>query len=116
MSTDVIFLGWNRSVPGREQISAAHFQELLGFMAERQQSGAIDSFEVVLLGQHGGNLNGFFLIRGDNERLNALQANGDFQMHLTRGEYHLQDFGWIRGVTGEGVMEWMTRWAAVISS
>jgi len=53
MSTEVIFYGWNRSVPGREQVSAAHFQEYLGYLAELQQNGDIDSFEVVLLRPHG---------------------------------------------------------------
>ena len=114
MSTEVIFYGWNRSVPGREQTSAQHFQEYLGYLAELQQNGAIDSFEVILLSPHGGDLNGFFLIRGDNDQLNTLQASDEYQTHVTRGGFHLQGSGAIRGVTGAGVADWMNRWGAHI--
>lgn len=112
MSTEVIFYGWNRSVPGREQVSAQHFQEYIGYLSGLQGSGAIDSWEVVLLGPHGGDLNGFFLIRGSRDQLNALQATEEYQVHVTRGGFHLQGSGAIRGATGEGVMEWMARWTA----
>jgi hypothetical protein len=114
MSTEVIFYGWNRSVPGREQVSAAHFQEYLGYLGELQQNGDIDSFEVVLLGPHGGDLNGFFLIRGNNDQLNALQASDAYLNHVVRGGLHLEGAGAIRGVTGEGVMDWMNRWAGAL--
>lgn len=112
MSKGVIFYGWNRSVPGREQISAAHFQEYLRYLVGLQESGTIDSYEVVLLDPHGGDLNGFFLLRGSFEQLDALQATDEYQNHVTRGTLHLEGSGAIRGVTGEGVMEWMARWTA----
>lgn len=111
MSKAVLFYGWNRSIPGREQMSAAHFQEYLGYLAGLQGSGAIDSFEVILLDPHGGDLNGFFLIRGDRDQINALQASDEYRDHVTRGGLHLEGSGAIRGMTGEGVMEWMSRWA-----
>lgn len=114
MSTAVIFYGWNRSVPGREQMSAAHFQEYLGYLAGLQESGAIDSYEVVLLDPHGGDMNGFFLLRGSPEQLSAVQATEEYGVHVTRGGLHLEGSGAIRGVTGEGVMEWMARWGANI--
>ena len=114
MSTEVIFFGWNRSVPGREQISAQHFQEYIAYLAGLQANGAIDSFEAVMLGPHGGDMNGFILIRGDKDQLNELQASAEYLDHITRGELHLEGSGAIRGVTGEGVMEWMSRWASHI--
>lgn len=111
MSKEVIFFGWNRPIPGREQTTAAHFQEFLGYLGGLQGSGAIDSFEAVLLSSHGGDMNGFFLIRGSAEQLNALQASEDYMGHTIRAGLHLDGLGFIRGVTGEGVMEWMQRWA-----
>ena len=62
MSSNVIFFGWNRPVSGQEQKSAALFMEFLQYLGGLQGSGAIDSFETVLLGPHGGDLNGFILI------------------------------------------------------
>lgn len=107
----VILYGWNRSIPGREQTSAEHFQEYLGYLGGLQESGAINSFDVVLLSPHGGDLNGFFLIKGDRSQLDALQASDEYLNHVTRGGLHLEGSGAVRGVTGEEVMEWMSRWA-----
>jgi hypothetical protein len=108
----VIFSGWNRSIPGREPVSAELFQEYLGYVSGLQESGAIDSFEVVLLGPHGGDLNGFFLIRGSEEQLNAIQASDEYLTYVTRAGLYLESFGAVRGVIGEEVMEWMSRWTA----
>jgi hypothetical protein len=108
-------MGWDRSVPGREALSAAHFQEFLGYLGGLQQAGKIESFEPVLLSPHGGDLNGFFLIRGDSDQISALQASPEWQQHVTRGGHHLQGQGVVHGVTGEGVMAWMAIWSEVIS-
>jgi len=115
MSSNVIFFGWNRSIPGREQMSAEHFQEYLQYLGGLQQEGAIDSFETILLNPHGGDMNGFFLIRGNNDALNALQDSDEWQTHVTRGGHHLEGAGAVRGVTGELVMEWMNRWGSLIA-
>jgi hypothetical protein len=111
MGNDVIFFGWNRSVPGREGLSAQHFQEFSQYLGGLQQAGAIDSFEAVLLNQHGGDLNGFFLIRGEGPKLNDLQDSDEWLIHQTRGGLHLEGSGAIRGVTGELVMQRMKLWA-----
>ncbi|MGD2049318.1 MAG: hypothetical protein PVH03_07480 [Chloroflexota bacterium] len=114
MSSHVIFFGWTRSIPGREKISAEHFQEFVDYLGKLQQEGAIDSFEPVLLTPHGGDLNGFFLIRGDSDSLNALQASDEWLTHQIRGGQHLEGAGSVRGVTGELVMEWMSRWTSLL--
>jgi hypothetical protein len=114
MGNEVIFLGWNRAVPGREQMSAAHFQEFVGYLTELQGQGAIDSFQTVLLNQHGGDLNGFFLIQGDRAQFDVLTVSDEWQNHVTRGGLHLEGMGVVRGVTGDGVMEWMGRWSAIL--
>jgi hypothetical protein len=115
MSSNVIFFGWNRSVPGREQLSAQHFQEFLQYLGGLQQAGAIESFEPILLGAHGGDMNGFFLIKGENDALNALQASDEWLTHLARGGHHLEGSGAVRGAAGELVMEWMNRWGSIIA-
>lgn len=115
MSTNVIFMGWDRSIPGREAESAAHFQEFMQYLAGLQQAGAIGSFEAVLLNPHGGDLNGFVLIRGDNDQLNALSSDEDWITHITRGGMHLEGLGIVRGTTGELLMEQMGLWTKLTS-
>ena len=114
MATDVIFMGWNRAVPGREAQAGQHFQEYLGYLGKLQQTAQIESFEAVLLSPHGGDLNGFFLLRGDSAKLNALPETTEWVTHVTRANVNLEGFGTVRGVTGEGVMAWMATWAEVM--
>lgn len=110
MSNNIIFVGWNRPVPGREQSSAQLFQEFSQYVAGLQQSGAIDSFETVLLSLHGGDLNGFFLIRGDADQLNSLRATEEWMVYEIRSGLNLEGAGTVLGVNNEGVMEWMNLW------
>ena len=114
MSSNVVLFGWDRPIPGREGLSAAHFQEFVQYLGGLQQSGTIQSFEAVFLDPHGGDLNGFFLIRGDSTKLDALLSSTAWLTHLTRGGLHLDGLGAIRGATGELVMERMALWSRLI--
>jgi len=79
-----------------------------------QQAGTIDSFESVLLSAHGGDLNGFFLIRGEPDKLNALMATEEWVTHVVRAGLHLEGLGVVRGVTGDLLMAQMGIWTANI--
>ena len=110
MDRNTIFFAWNRSIPGREQISGEHFGEFVAYLGERAQSGEIQGFDVVFLDTHGGDLNGFFLIRGDSNSLDALTASREWTVHMTRASLHLEGSGAVRGVTGDGVAQRMELW------
>ena len=114
MSSNLVFFGWNRSIPGREKLSGAHFQEFVQYLGGLQQAGTIQSFEAVLLDPHGGDLNGFFLIRGEPAKLDAVMASDAWGTHQTRGGLHLEGQGAIRGATGELLMERMAVWSKLI--
>jgi len=116
MSKNVVLFGWKRSVPGRESLSAVHFPEILEYLGGLQAQGTIDSFEPVFLASHGGDLNGFILVRGTREKLDNMVGSEQWIEHHTRADYHLEGFGAVRGVTGEGVMESMQVWQKVIGS
>lgn len=110
MDRNIIFFAWNRSVPGREKISGEHFEEFVAYLGGKAQSGAIGGFDVVLLDPHGGDMNGFFLIRGDSASLDALLATNEWSEHMTRATLHLQGAGAVRGATGDLVMKRMELW------
>jgi hypothetical protein len=116
MDRNVIFFGWNRSVPGREQFSGDHFQEFVGYLGGLAEAGTIDSFDIVFLDAHGGDMNGFFLIRGATANLDALQSSTEWAKHMTRATLHLQGSGAVRGVTGDTVMERMELWRLSVPS
>jgi hypothetical protein len=116
MGSNVMLFGWNRSVPGREKLSAQHFEEFVKYLAGLQQKAVIQTFDVVLLDSHGGDLNGFFLIKGDTASLDKLVSTTEWITHMTRGGLHLEGSGLIRGVTGDEVMQRMALWTSVVPS
>jgi hypothetical protein len=110
MGPNVVFFGWNRSIPGRERLSSGHFEEFLGYLGALKQKGTIESFEPVLLAAHGGDMNGFFLIRGDASKLDALMSTTEWVTHMTRADLHLQGSGAVRGFAGNMIGEMMGIW------
>lgn len=116
MASNVMLFGWNRPIPGREKLSAQHFEEFAKYLGGLQQKGAIQSFDIVLLDTHGGDLNGFFLVKGDSAKLDALVSTTEWIAHIVRATLHLDGSGVIRGVTGAEIMGRMALWASFIPS
>jgi hypothetical protein len=114
MSSNCVLVGWNRSVPGREMSGAQHFQEFTEYLGAQQGNGAITSFEAVFMDPHGGDMNGFFLIRGEPQKLQALLAGDDWLKHQVRGIHNMQGFGVIRAATGAEVPRRMQMWVEMI--
>ena len=101
MDSNIVFFAWNRSIPGREQLSAEHFKDFVQYLDGLQQKGTIQSFDTVLLNNHGGDMNGFFLIRGDSAKLDALTTSESWDAHMIRAGMHLEGSGAVRGVIGD---------------
>jgi len=114
MASNAVFFGWNRPLPGRERMSAEHFGAFVQYLGGLQQKGSIQSFDTVFLDAHGGDMNGFFLIRGETQKLDALVASAEWVAHQVRAGMHLQGHGVVRGVTGQMVMERMELWTKTI--
>ena len=110
MGSNVMLFGWNRSIPGREEESGNHFDEFNGYLTALSEGDAIDNYQVIFLDNHGGDLNGFFLIYASNEKLDALCANEQWSRHVMRASLHLLNFGVVRGVANEAVMGRMELW------
>jgi hypothetical protein len=114
MSSNAVFFAWNRSIPGRERLSAEHFPQFGQYLAGLQQKGTIQSFDTVFLDPHGGDMNGFFLIRGEPAKLDALVGSSDWITHMTRTLLHLEGSGAVRGLTGELIAARMDLWSKTI--
>lgn len=96
----VVFIGWNRANPGRELEGMALFNDSLAFYEAQKKAGHIAGFEVFLLDPHGGDLNGFILLRGERGKLNALRASETFRDLVTRAHILMHGVGIIEGTTG----------------
>jgi hypothetical protein len=111
---NVLFIGWNRTIAGREKVGLELFRSALAYFAEVKAAGQIASFEPVLLRPHGGDLNGFILIKGDAAKLDALQHSEKFEDLITKVAVNVQGVGVIGGWSGESMMSQVQRYGKVI--
>lgn len=98
-----LFIGWGAPVRGREERGLDVFGEALALQASLQEEGAIESFEVVLLGPHGGGLAGFVLVRGSREQIATVREREEIERLNTRAAMIVEDFGMIDAYLGESV-------------
>ncbi len=114
MADRVLFMGWNRPVVGREQQAMELFQKGVEFYGKLQADGRIESFEPVILAAHGGDLNGFFLIKGEAQKLAELREDEDFVQIVIEAGYCINGFGVVPGYIGEGLTDVISRWLKLL--
>ena len=116
MAERVIFIGFSNPVRGREQASAKVFQEAADYWGRLQAAGEIEGVDAVLLDPHGGDLGGFFLLKGEGEKLARLSASEEFQRLALRANLLVERFGIVGGAIGEGVNHQMAAFLEVSAS
>ena len=115
MADRALFLGWNRAVPGREEQAMKLWGKAMEYYGKLQAEGRIESFEPVLLTAHGGDLNGFFLIRGDAKKLSEIRREDEFVDFNIEAGYCLDGFGVVTGYIGEALDDIFTRWSKLVT-
>jgi hypothetical protein len=98
-----LFIGFGLPVRGRERQAVKVFTEALEYYTRLQQQGDIESFETVFLEPHGGDLNGFTLVRGDPDKLSSIRASDEFARLSVRAGLITNGFGVIGAILGEQV-------------
>ena len=88
-----LFVGLGNPVRGREGQAVELFNETIGWYTRLQEEGEIESFEPVFLEPHGGDLNGFILIRGDAEKLSALRVSEEFTQFTIKAALYVETIG-----------------------
>ena len=111
MPNSALFIGWNRSVTGREQQAMDLFMKVMEYYGQLQNDGKIESFEPVVLANHGGDLNGFVLIRGDATKLDEVRREETFINFTIEANFCLENFGVINGYIGDGITEVFSQWS-----
>lgn len=101
MADGILFVGWGPVIIGREVKAGEVFMEAVKFFGGLQQKGDITHMEVVGLAPHGGDLNGFFLLKGDRDKLAHLRLRDDFERVINRAIAVVQHIGVVDGLSGE---------------
>jgi len=115
MSNSVLFVGWGLPVRGREQQAIKVFSEWVEMLGGLQKKGTINGFTPVFLDPHGGDLGGFFVIVGASAKLDELQHGEDFTKAVTRAQLIAENFGVVRGKTGDEITKQMQLFGAQVS-
>jgi len=96
-----LIIGWNRVVPGHNDSAVGLWNEMLTYLRRLHAEGRITSFEPVILGAHGGQLNGFVLLRGPQDHLDHMRNSDEFLVLNVRAQRALEGFMVIRAHFGE---------------
>lgn len=103
MTDTALFIGWGTTIPGREHHALKLYEETLDVFESAVRTGEIESFEPVLLGPHGGELEGFFIVRGPIEKLTRFQMREDIEQLQIKAQALKTNFGIVFATIGDGV-------------
>src|SRR5688500_1940667 len=84
MAAYALVSGWGEVVTGREQQATQVFGETMAYFGRLQQEGQIAGVEPYFLEPHGGDLGGFFLLRGEGEALAQVRGSQEFGRIIQR--------------------------------
>ncbi|MFL5824468.1 MAG: hypothetical protein ACJ764_13625 [Solirubrobacteraceae bacterium] len=101
MAGEALFIGWGAVVRGREKAALQVFQESMEYYGKLQQDGRIESFDVVLLSPHGGDLAGFVVMRGERTSLAEVRFSEDFERLIARASAIVDSLGVMPAYSGD---------------
>jgi hypothetical protein len=116
VQTNTVLFGWNRAIAGREGMAAELFTHVVSFYEKLKSTNQLESYEAVFLNRHGGDLNGFFLLKGTHAQLDSMLSSDEFVTITMRAEQYLDGVGVITGYTGALIPDLMQRWMKTIPS
>jgi hypothetical protein len=110
MSTEsALFVSWDRPIPGQESKAIELYRSTVAYCAKQAAAGLITSFEPMLLSAHGGEINGFVVIRGRREKLDTFLNSDGFQDLIVKGMLILHGLSVVPGYVGEELEKLLTR-------
>jgi hypothetical protein len=102
-----LFIGFGFPARGREQQATKVFNEAVELWTEWQQGGDIESWDAFFLEPHGGDLGGFFLLRGERDAIARVRASDELVRLSLRAQLIVDRFGVVGAETGGRIPEQM---------
>ena len=106
MADRVLFIGWGEAVRGAEERALESFNDAMGMLGRKQQEGAIESFDVVML-EPNTDLGGYVTVRGTEAQIAALRADPEYLRNTIDAQLSVDGIRHIEGYTNEGVARQM---------
>ncbi len=98
MANASLFIGWGVIVRGREELALRVLEEASQTWERFTKEDRLEGWDGFFLEPHGGDLEGFFLLHGSEERLAELRRDDQFQRIVQRGRLVVDSFGVVPGI------------------
>jgi len=113
MADSGMLIGWDRVAPGDNIGAVELWSEMLVYFKRLHAEGMIEKFEPIMLGAHGGQLNGFILVRGEQENLDSVRNSDGFLSLVVKANKTLTGFTVLRAHFGAEVQKIMRIYATL---
>lgn len=110
MVKGALFVGWGVVIPGREEVAQKVLNEAMQYLLKLQQEKVLDSFDVVMLEPHGGDLAGFVLAKGDKDAIARLRVSEEFARIVARAQFVHSHVGVVGAHTGAEMQALIRGW------
>ena len=103
MPDRAVFIGFGQPVRGREERAVDVFNDFVGLFGRMAAAGRIEDMDVTLLDFHGGDLGGFFLLRGERDKVASARMSDELNEVATRAQLIVENFGIVGAEMGERI-------------
>lgn len=115
MSDYGLFIGYGFPARSRERQAIEAFNGAVGLWTSLQERGEIESWEAIFLEPHGGDLGGFFLLRGDAEKLGRVRASNEFARVIVQAQLSVDNIGVVGAEFGARVATQMAMFQEAVA-
>ncbi|BBX71260.1 hypothetical protein [Mycolicibacterium psychrotolerans] len=109
MADAALFIGFGEVVRGREKRALRIYEDSMEYWGGLQKEGKIASFDVTLLGPHA-HLNGFIVVRGTDEQLDAVRHTKEFRRQMARTRLIVDQMVIAEAFVGPQLAEFMNQY------
>jgi hypothetical protein len=115
MADRALFVGFGAPVRGREERAVEVFGEFVKMFGRMQSDGRIAGMDVALLDPHGGELGGFFMVKGSEAQCAALTNDEEFRRASIDASLLVENFGVVPAAIGDGVTREMGMYSEAVA-
>jgi hypothetical protein len=110
MAEAALFMGWGDAAKGREKRALEVFNEGMQYWGRLQKDGQIERFDVAVLAPNGGDVGGFFLVRGTAAQIDSVRRSEEYQRLVSRVRLIGDQVRLVDAFVDEGLAEVMSQY------